>query len=80
MIQHYRRQADAIREEVLDRAIRQARNGRPIEEVLEFLAHTLTNKLLHTPSTQLRQAGTDGQKELLEAANALFQLKINHTS
>jgi glutamyl-tRNA reductase len=35
----------------------------------------LTNKLLHTPSAQLRQAGFNGQVELLEAANTLFQLK-----
>ncbi|RLW70673.1 MAG: hypothetical protein B6D71_05485, partial [gamma proteobacterium symbiont of Stewartia floridana] len=38
-------------------------------------AHTLTNKLLHTPSTQMRQAGFNGQIDLLEAANTLFQIK-----
>ena len=48
--------------------------GRPPEEALAFLAQTLTNKLLHTPSTQLRAAGSAGQQELLDAANALFGL------
>ena len=42
---------------------------------MQFLANTLTNKLLHTPSAQIRQAGFDGQMELLDAANTLFQIK-----
>ena len=42
---------------------------------MQFLAHTLTNKLLHNPSSQLRQAGFNGQLELLEAANTLLQIK-----
>ncbi|MCW8906423.1 MAG: glutamyl-tRNA reductase, partial [Sedimenticola sp.] len=43
------------------------------------LAHTLTNKLLHTPSTQIRQAGFEGQSDLLEAANTLFQISDKST-
>ncbi len=74
MIQDYRRHADKLRKEVLNRALKQLRNGKPPEEVMSFLAHTLTNKLLHTPSTQIRQAGFEGQVELLEAANTLFQI------
>jgi glutamyl-tRNA reductase len=42
--------------------------------VLNFLAQTLTNKLLHAPSAQLRAAGSNGQTQLLEAASTLFQL------
>ncbi|MCP3867974.1 MAG: glutamyl-tRNA reductase [Gammaproteobacteria bacterium] len=75
MIQDYRRQAEKMRNDVLKRAQRQLRKGTPPEEVLSFLAHTLTNKLLHTPSTRIRQAGFEGQLELLEAANTLFQIK-----
>jgi glutamyl-tRNA reductase len=44
-------------------------------QVMQFLAHTLTNKLLHSPSAQLRQAGFDGHTELIEAARRLFDLK-----
>jgi len=75
LIQGYRSQAERTRDEVLARALRMIDNGKPPEVVVRYLAHTLTNKLLHTPSTQLRQAGFDGQTALLEAANALFQLK-----
>ena len=74
LIQDYRRQAGNIRDEVLGKALRMVESGKPAEEALTFLAQTLTNKLLHTPSTQLREAGSNGQHELLEAANALFQL------
>ena len=74
LIQDYRRQAGRIRDEVLGKALRMLECGKPPEEALNFLAQTLTNKLLHTPSTQLREAGSAGQHELLRAANALFQL------
>jgi len=75
MVQDYRRQAEKMRNEVLERAMRQLRKGAPPEDVLNFLARTLTNKLLHTPSAQIRQAGFEGQMELLEAANTLFQIQ-----
>ena len=74
MIQDYRRQVESIRDEVLDRALRQIQNGKSPEEVMKFLANTLTNKVLHTPSSQLRQAGSNGHTDLIEAANTLFQL------
>jgi glutamyl-tRNA reductase len=75
MIQDFRAQAEQMRDEVLQRALRSLHNGKPPEEVLGFLAHTLTNKLLHTPSTQIRRAGFNGQEELLDAANTLFQIE-----
>ncbi|RLJ16980.1 glutamyl-tRNA reductase [bacterium endosymbiont of Escarpia laminata] len=75
LIQDYRSQAELLRDEVLKKALQQLNRGKSPEEALQFLARTLTNKLLHTPSSQLRQAGFDGQTELLEAANTLFQLK-----
>lgn len=77
MIQDYRREAERMRNEVLQRAIKQLHSGKSPEEALTFLAHSLTNKLLHTPSTQIRKAGFEGEKNLLEAANTLFQ--INNT-
>ncbi|MCG6967307.1 MAG: glutamyl-tRNA reductase [Chromatiaceae bacterium] len=74
LIQDYRKQACEIRDEVLGKALRMVEAGKSADEALNFLAQTLTNKLLHTPSTQLREAGSTGRRELLEAANALFQL------
>ena len=76
LIQDYRGRAERLRDEVLAKAMRQLESGKPAEEVVGFLAHTLTNKLLHGPSARLRQAGRDGREELLEAANEIFQLKV----
>jgi len=80
LIADYRACAEAARDEVLQKAQRMLEAGKDPQEVIGFLANTLTNKLLHTPSAQLRNAGSTGQHELLEAANTLFQLghKLNH--
>ncbi len=80
MIQGYRQRAEQLRDEVLDRALRQLEGGKPAAEVLSFLAHTLTNKLLHAPSTRLRQAARDGDAEILDAANELFKLDAARTA
>jgi glutamyl-tRNA reductase len=77
LIQDYRDRAERLRDEVLAKALRQLAGGKPADEVVGFLAHTLTNKLLHGPSARLRQAGREGQDDLLEAANELFQLSGN---
>jgi glutamyl-tRNA reductase len=74
LIQDYRGRAARLRDQVLAKALHQLESGKPAEEVVGFLAHTLTNKLLHGPSARLRQAGREGRGELLEAANELFQL------
>jgi glutamyl-tRNA reductase len=75
IIQHYRGQAESIRDDVLERAQRQLSNGKDPQEVLQYLAYTLTNKILHTPSAQIRQAGFQGQHSLLKAADALLKTK-----
>jgi glutamyl-tRNA reductase len=46
--------------------------GRAPDEVLDFLAATLTNRLLHGPSTVLREAAESGDAGLTAAASRLF--------
>jgi glutamyl-tRNA reductase len=55
-----------------DQARRMLATGRDPREVVEFLASTLTNRLLHGPSQRLRQAAERGEAELLDAARTLF--------
>ena len=74
-IRLFREQAQQLRDIEVEKAIRQLGNGERAEEVLQKLAHALTNKLMHSPSSQLRQAGFDGRNELLDAARELFELK-----
>lgn len=44
------------------------------EQLLERLAHRLTNKFLHAPTNQLRQAAYADQKDILQLAEKLFEL------
>jgi glutamyl-tRNA reductase len=47
--------------------------GRPPDEVLEYLASTLTNRLIHPPTAGLRAAAERGDAELLRAAERLYE-------
>jgi glutamyl-tRNA reductase len=73
-IQEFRHKAEASRDEVLQKALQQLKQGKPSEEVLQFLAHTLTNKLIHNPSVNLKLAGSEGRKELIRAMRELYGL------
>ena len=55
-IRALRQQADGIREQTLEQSRRMLAAGKPPEEVLEYLANTLTNRLMHAPIQALRQA------------------------
>jgi glutamyl-tRNA reductase len=46
--------------------------GRDPSEVLEQLAHLLTNRLLHAPTAALREAAMRGDADLARAAEQLF--------
>ncbi len=72
-VSELRRHAEANRDEVLAKAQSLLARGRPVDEVLAFLANTLTNKLLHAPSANLRAAALRGDADLLRAAERLFE-------
>lgn len=73
-IRDYRQQAEQTRDEALQRALIQLKNGAPPEEALNRLAYALTNKLIHTPSIQLREAGENERHDLIAAAREIFKL------
>lgn len=79
-IRDFREQAFYLRDSVLEQALRAIKNGRSPEDTLNFLANSLTNKLIHIPSTQIKQAGINERSELIMAARELFQLKENTDS
>lgn len=76
-IRDFRRQAETLRDAALTQALQRLKNGATPDETLHWLAHTLTNKLIHTPSTQLRQAGETERHDLIAAARELFKLQGN---
>jgi glutamyl-tRNA reductase len=70
----YRDQAEQSRDEALQKALLLLKNGVSAEEALNRLAHSLTNKLIHTPSTQIRAAAENERHDLIAAAREIFKL------
>jgi len=70
-----RRQADDFRRDALEKARRELRRGRPAEEVVAYLAHHLTQRLLHEPSLALRSADSERREILQGAVAELFALE-----
>jgi glutamyl-tRNA reductase len=71
-LKRLRAHGDAARAEVLARARAQLAAGMPPEAALDYLAHTLTNRLLHAPTVALREAAVIGNGELARAAEKMF--------
>ena len=57
---------------MLAKARHQLAAGHDPGEVLDFLANTLTNRLLHAPTAALRQAAVEGDHALARASEKLF--------
>ncbi len=77
LIREYRANSAELKDETLKKALKLLRNGKSPEDTLEFLAHTLTNKLSHTPTAAMNKAAHSGDTKLLEAARSLLNLKKN---
>ena len=71
-----RRQAETIREQELERALRDLGDVDPATaERIEHLSRTLVKKLLHEPTVRLRErAGTGDADEVADAVRELFGL------
>lgn len=72
-----RTQVEKLRDECLVKARKQLANGDDPAKVLQQFAHTYTNKILHTPTKQMRKAGAEGQLEIMDWVQELFQLSSN---
>lgn len=72
IITAYRQQSMEIKQQALEHALHQLELGHDPEIVTKRLANQLTNRLLHTPTSQLKQAGTDNNKSLIEASEQLL--------
>ena len=75
-----RAKVDALREEQLEKALKQLQNGADAEKVLRQFAHTFGNKVLHAPMAALRKAGSEGRLETLDWTRELFDLNTPSAS
>lgn len=76
-IRAFRQSVEEIRDAELDKALAALQRGQPAEEVLGALARGLTNKLLHTPTLRLKQAGEEGRDDHIRLAHELFDIKAD---
>jgi glutamyl-tRNA reductase len=74
-IRALRATAEVRRQQTLEQAQRLLAAGKTPAEALEYLAMTLTSRLIHTPTQTLREAGEQGDEELVAAARRLFGLE-----
>lgn len=73
-VKEFRAKAEQLRDLELQRAQQLLAKGEAPEKVLEALARGITNKLLHSPTTQLKAAAAEGRREFIESARELYQL------
>jgi glutamyl-tRNA reductase len=71
-IRALRQQAEGIRQQTVEQARRMLAAGKSTEEVIDYLANTLTNRLLHAPTQALRQASELADLALAEAVTKLL--------
>jgi len=74
-IRRYRDQAEELRDAALTQAQRQLASGRDVDEVMTELARTLTNKLIHIPTSRMKQAAHEGRDIWLRHARECLGIK-----
>ncbi|MET0379559.1 MAG: glutamyl-tRNA reductase [Spongiibacteraceae bacterium] len=73
-VKDLRNKIETLRDAELEKARHALAIGEPAEQVLAQLARGLTNKLLHSPSSQLRRASALGRNEVILWSRELFEL------
>lgn len=63
VLRRFRAHAEAVQNAELDKALQALRSGADAETALKNLSRTLTNKLIHEPTVQVRRAASDGSSE-----------------
>ena len=71
-LKRLRAHGERARAELLAKARQQLAAGQDPDDVLEGLAHGLTNRLLHAPTAALREAALRGDAELPRAVDRLY--------
>ena len=73
-IKEFRTSAEKIRDLETDRALIALDGGKNARDVVMELARSITNKLLHTPTKNLKRAGEEGRHDAINATKELFNL------
>ncbi|MEX1033015.1 MAG: glutamyl-tRNA reductase [Cellvibrionaceae bacterium] len=74
IIKAYRKKAQSLAAEELEKAQRALARGDDMQWVLQQLTRGLVNKLTHTPTAKLKEAGAAGRKEMITLTQELFDI------
>ena len=72
-LKRMRQQSHDHEKELTEKALRKLRAGQDPAEVVQQLASTLTNRILHLPSKRLREVAESQDYEILKAADRIFR-------
>lgn len=73
-LKQFRSQVEQTRDIEVEKALRVIRNGGDPEAALKGLARGLTNKIIHSPTVQVRKATAEGRIEVTDWLRELFEL------
>ncbi|MBB6520802.1 glutamyl-tRNA reductase [Pseudoteredinibacter isoporae] len=76
-IKAYRQQAEHLRDKELEKALRALESGADAAQTMTQLARALTNKLIHSPTTKLKQASADGRAEVIDISQELLGIDLS---
>jgi glutamyl-tRNA reductase len=74
LIRDYREKIESIKQETLEKTQALLNKGKTADEAIQFLAHTLTNKLAHDATVAMNKAAHKGDHKLLEASSKLLNI------
>lgn len=74
-IRIFRTKFETLRDHEIKQALQLLQQGMSPQEVCCHLARNLTNKILHSPTVQLRHAGYEENLDMLVLAKQLFELE-----
>jgi glutamyl-tRNA reductase len=72
-LKRIRQQSHDHERDLTEKALRKLRAGQDPVEVVQQLASTLTNRILHLPTKRLRELAESQDYELLKAADRIFR-------
>ena len=79
-ISAFRDKAEQVRLQELNKAMRQINNGKDPTEILGELSKSLTNKLIHSPTSAIRQASRAGRREIISNLKEIYEISDLNTA
>ena len=79
-ISAFRDKAEQVRLQELNKAMRQISKGKDPTEILGEMSKSLTNKLIHSPTSAIRQASRAGRREMISNLKEIYEISDLNTA